>query len=97
MAKSRDELLKKIADNTLSLFAKIAQSAAYHFTDRRQANPDVFAGLNTLNEQKAVRSLATVHETVREDLRLLAREPITANLLELFHEQSRGSALPCAR
>ena len=75
------EVFGRIAKTTLSTFAKIAQTAAHHFSDRRRASPEAFATVNTLNEHKAVRSLASIHDSVSSELQLLTQEPAIARIV----------------
>lgn len=83
MAKKRQdqEIVKPIAENTLSVFAEIASVANSQIGQIHPSGPGSLASVNTFTSGEAVKSLGAISDARRDNLHVLAREPAIARVV----------------
>src|SRR5687767_15360796 len=80
----KDEVKKRaeaIADDTLSKFEKIAQTAKDALGRARNPGANAFANVNTLTATSAIQNLQQISQENRADYYTLSQEPAIARIV----------------
>jgi hypothetical protein len=80
-ADQSNEGLKNVAQHTLQYFSEIASGAAAQLGEKRPDPGNVFAAVNTLTGEKAVRNLDDVGVARARELHILTIEPAIARVI----------------
>jgi hypothetical protein len=93
---SRQERLEKIADHTLTFFAKTASAAQTKLTEPHQSGASALASVNTFTSIPAVQALDGITADLRRELFQLLNEPAIARIV-LRDEDGKDSTFFIAR
>ena len=95
-SKDTQDHIEVIANESLEVFSKVAESAESHLANASRASgPEAFASINTLNSPEAAKNKEQISQTNIEDYRRLSHEPAIARVRVLKEDGARTAYYIC--